>query len=71
MTLFCRLWKQSQYNISILLIFKRQDETKNIPKIKLVNPYLEAYVYTLKVVSTTEVPCRVSNSILETVTIQV
>lgn len=44
---------------------------KNIPKIKLVYPYLEAYVYTLKFVSTAEVPCGVGNSILETVTVQV
>jgi len=68
---FCSLWKQSQYYISILLAFKRQDETKNIPKIKLVNPYLEAYVCTLIIVNTTEIPCRASNSILETVTVEV
>lgn len=46
-------------------------DEKKISKIKLVNPYLEAYVCALKVFSTSQVPHRIGNSMLEIGTVQV
>lgn len=42
--------------------FKTQDE-KKIPKIKLINPNLEACVYTLKFVNNSEFPRGAGNRI--------